>query len=257
VPHPEDPAHPYVIGVHFPGRQVFAQLWRAQVGRIPLYLLDTNLPQNNDADRFIAGNLYGGDSETRIQQEIVLGIGGIHALAGLGITPTVCHMNEGHRRLSGFGAGAPAGAGAGADLLRGRRGDRGRQPVYRRTRPVPAGFDIFSSDQMRRYFEHYAREVNLPFPEFLDRGRVVPGNSSEQFNMAALAFRHARYINGVSRLHGEVTREMVQPAWPGYPQNEIPVARSPTASTPPSFLSKEMTDLLDNYFPDGWREDPA
>jgi starch phosphorylase len=224
VPHVDGSGKNYVIAVNFPGRQVFAQVWRAQVGRIPLFLLDTNLPQNGDADRHIAGNLYGGDTETRIQQEIVLGIGGIHALAGMGITPTVCHMNEGHsaflalervRRLvqeKGLSYAEAVEATAAGNL-------------FTTHTPVPAGFDIFSADQMKRYFEAYTTEVKLPFPEFLDRGRVHPGNSNEQFNMAALAFRHARYINGVSKLHGEVTRHMVQPAWPDWPQNEVPVGQ--------------------------------
>jgi len=253
---PDDASRPFVIGVNFPGRQVFAQVWKAQVGRVPLYLLDTNLPQNNEHDRHIAGNLYGGDTETRIQQEIVLGIGGIHALAGLGITPTVCHMNEGHsaflalervRRLvqeKGLSYYEAVEATAAGNL-------------FTTHTPVPAGFDIFSADQMKRYFEAYASEVKLPFPEFLDRGRVHPGNQTEQFNMAALAFRHARYINAVSKLHGHVARHMVQPAWPDFPQDEVPVGSITNGIHTRSFLSKEMDDLLDGYFPPGWHENPG
>jgi starch phosphorylase len=237
---------PYVIGVNFPGRVVWAQVWRAQVGRIPLFLLDTNLPQNSEADRHIAGNLYGGDLETRIQQEIVLGIGGIHALAEMGIHPTVCHMNEGHsaflalervrrlvqeKKISYDEAAEVAGAGS----------------LFTTHTPVPAGFDIFPPDLMRRYFGGYAGELGISFDELLDKGRVRPGDAGENFNMAALALRHARYINGVSKLHGEVTRRMVQPAWPGFPETEVPVASVTNGIHKRSFLSAEMAELLDRY----------
>lgn len=250
---------PLVIGVNFPGRQVFVQIWRAQVGRVPLFLLDTNLPQNNEADRHIAGNLYGGDNETRIQQEIVLGIGGVHALAAMDITPTVCHMNEGHsaflalERIRRFVheeglsfAEAVEAASAGN--------------LFTTHTPVPAGFDIFPEPLLRKYFENYAGEVGLPFHDLLDRGRVHVGNSSENFNMAVLAFRHARYINGVSKLHGHVSRQMVQPAWPDFPLGEVPVGSVTNGVHTRSFLSGEMADLLDKYLGEPHAEnlaDPA
>ena len=149
---------PVTISVDFPGRSVHVQVWKAQVGRIPLYLLDTNLPQNNESDRHIAGNLYGGDNETRIQQEIVLGIGGVHALAAMGITPTVCHMNEGHsafmaleriRRLiqeEGLTFVEASEAAAAGNL-------------FTTHTPVPAGFDLFPEDLMRHYFSNLRRHA--------------------------------------------------------------------------------------------------
>ena len=247
---------PFVIAINFPGRQVFAQVWKAQVGRVPLYLLDTNLPQNAEPDRHIAGNLYGGDLETRIQQEIVLGIGGVHALAGMGITPTVCHMNEGH---SAFLA-----------LERVRRLIQEKGLSYREAAeiasagniftthtPVPAGIDIFPTDLMRKYFEHYAGELGVSFAELVNLGRVRPGDPSENFNMATLAMNHARYVNGVSRLHGEVTRKMVRSAWAQFPEDEVPVGSITNGIHTRSFLSEEMGQLLDRYLGMHWAENPA
>lgn len=238
--------NPVRISVEFPGRWVQAQIWKAQVGRIPLYLLDTNLPENNEADRHIAGNLYGGDNETRIQQEIVLGIGGMHALAAMGIKPTVCHMNEGHsaflslervRRLlheDGMTFAEATEAAAAGNL-------------FTTHTPVPAGFDIFPADLMYKYFAPYMDDLNLSFDEIMDRGRRSPGDPNEPFNMAVLAFRHARYINGVSKLHGEVTRQMAQPNFPDLPLNEIPVGSVTNGIHTRSFTSGEMCELLDKY----------
>ena len=237
---------PFTIDVNFPGRQVKALVWKAQVGRIPLYLLDTNLPQNSEADRYIAGNLYGGDNETRIQQEIVLGIGGIHALSAMGITPTVCHMNEGHsaflalervrrlmhdKGLTFVEAAEAAGAGN----------------LFTTHTPVPAGFDLFPNELMHRYFEAYANDVDLSWEEMMGRGQVRQGDPNEKFNMAVLAFRHARYVNGVSKLHGEVSRQMVQPSCPGFPLDEVPVGSVTNGIHTRTFVSSEMADLLDAY----------
>jgi starch phosphorylase len=234
------------IAVDFPGRKVHAQVWKAQVGRIPLYLLDTNLPQNSEQDRHIAGNLYGGDNETRIQQEIVLGIGGVMALHAMGIKPTVCHMNEGHsaflalerirRRVNEEGLTFAQAAEASA-----------AGNVFTTHTPVPAGFDLFPGDLMYRYFGEFAPTVKLSFDELMDRGRVNGGDPNEKFNMAALAFRHARYINGVSKLHGEVTRKMVQPSWPEFPLDEVPVGSVTNGIHTQSFLSGEMCQLLEKY----------
>jgi starch phosphorylase len=237
---------PFTIDVQFPGRYVKAQVWKAQVGRVPLYLLDTNLPENNEHDRYIAGNLYGGDNETRIQQEIVLGIGGIHALAAMGITPTVCHMNEGHsaflalervrrlvhdKGLSFVEAAEAAGAGN----------------LFTTHTPVPAGFDLFPDELMRKYFEAYAGDVGLSWAELMARGRVRQDDPDEKFNMAVLAFRHARYINGVSKLHGEVSRKMAQSSFAGLPLDEVPVGSVTNGIHTRSFLAREMAELLDRH----------
>jgi starch phosphorylase len=237
---------PVKIAVNFPGRQVYVQVWKVRVGRISLFLLDTNLPENSEADRYIAGNLYGGDNETRIQQEIILGIGGVHALAAMGILPTVCHMNEGHsaflalervRRLvdeKGLAFAEAIEAAAAGNL-------------FTTHTPVPAGFDKFPSDLMYRYFEGYINDVHIPFEDLMARGRINQGDTTEPFNMAVLAGRHARYINGVSKLHGEVSRKMVQPIYAGIPLNEVPVGSVTNGIHTRTVLSSEMASLLDTY----------
>ena len=239
--------YPFTIDVNFPGRQVHIQVWKAQVGRIPLYLLDTNLPQNSEADRHIAGNLYGGDNETRIQQEIVLGIGGIHALAAMGIKPTVCHMNEGHSAFMSLERVRRLIAEKGLTFLEASEA-AGAGNLFTTHTPVPAGFDLFPPQLMAKYFSDYAHDLKLTsFRDLMDRGRIAQGDGTEKFNMAVLAFRQARYVNGVSALHGEVSRQMAQPSWPGFPLDEVPVGSVTNGIHTRSFLSGEMADLLDNY----------
>jgi len=247
---PIEPVQPdgkrLVIAVDFPGRKVHAQVWKAQVGRIPLYLLDTNLPENAEADRHIAGNLYGGDNETRIQQEIVLGIGGVQALYAMGIPPTVCHMNEGHSAFLALERIRHLVQEKGLTFVQAAEAAAAGNLFTTHT-PVPAGFDLFPADIMGRYFGGYASYLGLSFDELMDRGRIRQGDPNEKFNMAALAFRHARYINGVSALHGEVTRKMVQPNWPDFPLNEVPVGHVTNGIHTPTFLSEEMVVLLEKY----------
>jgi starch phosphorylase len=244
---PGEDGAPFLIAVTFPGRQVWARIWKAQVGRIALYLLDTNQAENSEADRYIAGNLYGGDNETRIQQEIVLGIGGIHALAAMNIHPAVCHMNEGHsaflaleriRRLiveKGLSFSDASEAAAAGNL-------------FTTHTPVPAGFDLFPYDLMTKYFTQYASEaLGIRFEELMDRGRRNQGDADEKFNMAVLAFRHARYVNGVSKLHGVVSRQMAQASFPDLPLDEVPVGSVTNGIHTASFTSSEMADLLTRH----------
>lgn len=233
------------ITVDFPGRPVHVAIWKAQVGRIPLYLMDTNLTENNEADRHIAGNLYGGDQETRIQQELVLGVGGIQALAALGIEPDVCHMNEGHsaflalervRRLQET-SGLPFEEAANATAA---------SHLFTTHTPVPAGFDIFPADLVWKYFGEYAPKLGISFDTLLDRGRA-PLMDPGKFNMAVLAFRHARYINGVSKLHGHVSRQMAHPVWQEFPLDEVPIGHVTNGIHTPTFTSRQMQALLDQY----------
>ena len=245
--------HPLTIGVEFPGRTVYAQVWRVQVGRIPLYLMDTNIPQNNPADQNITDQLYGGDTEMRLRQELILGIGGLRALTALGITPTVCHMNEGH---SAFMA-----------LERTRMLMQDKGLSYREAQelvaagnlftthtPVPAGFDVFNSELLKTYFSNYVTQLGLTFDEFLGLGRVNKTDSAEQFNMAVLALRHAHSCNGVSALHGDVTRRMAQAGYPGFPKDEVPVGHVTNGIHTASFISSEMEELLNQYLGSHWDE---
>lgn len=245
---------PVTITVDFPDRSVQAQVWKAQVGRVALYLLDTNLPENDPRDHNITHELYGGDKETRIQQEIMLGIGGFRALHALGIQPTVCHMNEGHSAFLALERARLFMAKTGCNY------DMARQVtsagnVFTTHTPVPAGFDIFHPALVQVYFENYAASLGLDFDEFMALGRVDGTDKESGFNMAVLAMKHAPYVNGVSALHGRVSREMMEPLWPGFRASEVPVSSVTNGIHTRSWLSKGMTDLLDKYLGENWSKD--
>ncbi len=247
---------PLTIQVQFPGRPIFAQVWQAQVGRIPLYLLDTNIDANRRSeDRHITEQLYGGDREMRLQQEILLGIGGYRALEALGVQPTVYHMNEGHsaflalehiRHLmaSRHLAFAEARELASASL------------VFTTHTPVEAGHDYFSPEQMDRYFGDYARQLGLSREDFLALGRIHSQDQSE-FCMTVLALRLSSHSNGVSKLHGEVSRRMWAGLWPGTPVDEVPIRHITNGVHFRSWTSEEMNRLYDRYLGPSWREEPA
>lgn len=253
----KDPdGQPVCVQIPFPGRQVFACIWKAQVGRVPLFLLDTNLPLNDPHDRAITDKLYGGDIETRIQQEIVLGIGGYRALQAMRLSPTIYHMNEGHaaflglervreimeREQSSFSVACEA---ASAGL------------VYTSHTPVPAGHDYFSPDLIEKYFPEYMAAFGLSLHEFLAIGRQNLDNESEAFCMTILALRLASYSNGVSELHGDVTRTMWRGIWPGLPVDEIPIGRITNGIHLNSWIAPEMGALYDQYIGEEWRHEPA
>jgi starch phosphorylase len=252
----DDSGAEVIVDVDLPGRKVYAQIWKVQVGRIPLYLLDTNIEQNSAVDRRITAALYAGDRELRIQQEIMLGIGGMRALHALGIQPTVCHMNEGHSAFLG-----PERARMEMDELKlsyyEARQLAAAGNVFTTHTPVPAGFDRFDPGLMDRYFRDYVQKLGLSFDEFMRYGRDNPNDPGSQFNMAHLAARHSSYANGVSRLHGEVTRRMAQPVWAGFPLEEVPIGHVTNGIHMPSWISAEMSAVLDRYLGPKWSEDPA
>jgi starch phosphorylase len=247
---------PLTVEVEYPGRVVKAQVWRAQVGRVPLYLLDTNIADNRPEDRDITDQLYGGDHDLRIRQEILLGIGGIRALAALGLRPAVYHMNEGHsaflalerirslmqeNQLSFAEAREAAAAGH----------------VFTTHTPVPAGIDWFHPDLVDHYFSFYYPRLCLSRHEFLGLGRMNPGDASGYFCMAILAMRLANKVNGVSQLHARVSREMWQEVWPQVPQDEVPILGITNGIHPRSWISHDMADLYDRYLGPRWIERPA
>ncbi len=247
---------PLAVRVEFPGRQVTAKIWKAQVGRIPLYLLDTNVKENTPEDRKITGALYGGDRELRMQQEIVLGIGGYRALEAVGFRATVCHMNEGHSAFLGMERTRTLMAEHGLSYHAARQMAAAGN-VFTTHTPVPAGFDLFDPGLMEKYFRAYAETLGLPFSRLLAFGRQRPEDPHEPFNMAYLAARHSSYSNGVSRLHGEVTRKMAQPMWPGYPLHEVPIGYVTNGIHARSWISMEMNQLLGRYLGPRWAEEPG
>jgi glycogen phosphorylase len=245
---------PVVVDVNLAGHPVYAQVWRVQVGRVSLYLLDTNFAQNSRTeDRDITDQLYGGDREMRIRQEIVLGIGGYRALKALGLTPSVYHMNEGHSAFLALEhvqnlmqkyamSFAEARELAAASL------------VFTTHTPVKAGHDYFSDELMNRYFGDTARQLGLSQPDFLNLGRT---EGVGEFCMTVLALRLASRSNGVSKLHGEVSRQMWQSLWPNVPVDEIPIGHITNGVHFRSWISLELNQLYDRYLGPNWREEPA
>jgi starch phosphorylase len=252
----EGPGKALTVLIDFPGRRLLARIWKAQVGRVPLYLLDTNIEENSADDRRITGALYGGDRELRIQQEIVLGIGGMRALHALGIRPGVCHMNEGHSAFLGPER---------ARMLMAELGFSWSEAsqvavagsIFTTHTPVAAGFDRFDPGLVDKYFSQYLKSLGLTVQQFLAFGRQSPSDPNEPFNMAYLAVRHCSYTNGVAKLHGRVTRAMMQPLWPGYPVNEVPVGSVTNGIHTRSWISPEMSALLTRYLGPQWGEKPA
>ncbi len=248
---------PLKIELDFPGRKVYFQVWKIQIGRVPLYLLDTNVPENNDEDKKITRSLYGGNNETRIQQEIVLGIGGIRALHAIGTKPVVCHMNEGH---SAFLA-----------LERIRllmklhnlsfteaRDVNIYANVFTTHTPVPAGIDIFPNELVEKYFgQYYRHELGIADKTFYSLGTIIKDKAPSNFNMAHLAMNMAGYVNGVSKLHGKVSKKMWQSGFIDIPFDEIPIDYVTNGIHTHSHLSNDMQELLYRYLGDKFMRSPS
>lgn len=244
------------IEVEMPDNLVAAQIWSVDVGRLKLYLLDTNIPQNTAENRKITHHLYGGDLEMRIQQEILLGVGGYRALEVLGLQPTVYHMNEGHSAFLGV-----------ERILRLMETKRlsfqearllaSASLVFTSHTPVAAGHDYFPPALIDRYFSKLIRRLGISHTEFLGLGRKDPTNEAEDFCMTVLALRLASYSNGVSQLHGSVTRRMWNQIWEGIPESEVPIGHVTNGVHFRSWVSFEMNQLYDRYLGPKWREEPA
>ncbi|PYL14839.1 MAG: alpha-glucan phosphorylase, partial [Verrucomicrobia bacterium] len=240
-----------LISVRILDREVFAKIWQLQVGRVSLYLLDTETPENNAEDRLITAELYGGDLEMRMRQEIMLGIGGVKALSALGIEPDVFHMNEGHsaflalerirlnvveRKLDFYSALQVVAA----------------ANVFTTHTPVPAGNDSFPREMMRKYFAQFAKELNIPFDELFSFGQTRV-NPSDPFSMTILALRLSRHANGVSKLHGEVTRSLWKDVWTGVPVHEVPITSITNGVHTKTWMAPEFSALYRKYLRD-WEE---
>jgi glycogen phosphorylase len=247
---------PLMVEVDFPGRKVYAQIWKAQVGRNNLYLLDTNVAQNSDSDKLITGELYGGDIEKRIQHEIILGIGGVRALKVLNITPTVFHMNEGHsaflalERIRGYMEENNLSFNQAKELTKAGN-------IFTTHTPVPAGIDRFPVKLMENYFSNYFPYFKISKTKFCKLGKLHTAESSEKFSMAILAIRLASHINGVSKLHKKVSRKMWQDLWKGIPENEVPISSVTNGIHPNSYISKDLAGLYDRYLGPTWQKKPA
>lgn len=211
---------PLEVRVPMPGREVALRAWCARVGRVRLYLLDADVPQNAQEDRDITRNLYGGDSETRIRQEIVLGRGGVRLLRALGVRPAVYHMNEGHAAFLTLERTSRMVKGQGLPFEAARE-YVAQTTLFTTHTPVPAGHDRFGEDLVRRYFGDAEDWVGLPWERFFALGQAAPGGG--EFNMTYLAMHFAGYVNGVSRLHGIASQRLLHPFWPGLLAREVPI----------------------------------
>jgi starch phosphorylase len=251
----DDSGNPLQVTVTLKDQHVRCLIWRIDVGRIPLYLLDTNANDNPPDCRLITAHLYVGDREMRLQQEIVLGIGGVRALKALGIEPTVIHMNEGHSAFAALER---------INILRRETDlsfDAAREIVLASTvftthTPVPAGNEVFDPNLVRAYFEDYLKDLGLNFRVLVGYGRVDPWNDAEPFGMTPLALRLSAHTNGVSRLHGRVSQAMWQKVWPDNPVEDVPIDYVTNGIHVPTWISGEMAALFDRYLGPDWAEDP-
>ena len=240
-----------LISVRILDREVFAKIWQLQVGRVNLYLLDTDIPENNAEDRLITAELYGGDLEMRMRQEIVLGIGGVKALTALGIEAEVFHMNEGHsaflalerirlnvveKKLDFYSALQVVAA----------------ANVFTTHTPVPAGNDSFPREMMRKYFGGFAKELQISFDELFRFGQSSV-NPVDAFSMTILALRMSRHANGVSKLHGEVSRSLWKDVWAGVPVHEVPITSITNGVHTKTWMAPEFSALYRKYLGD-WEE---
>ncbi len=247
---------PVTIQVPLCDREIAARIWSISVGRIKIYMLDTDVPSNSPHDRQITSHLYGGSIETRLQQEIVLGMGGIRMLKKLGKPPTVCHMNEGHsafmavERLLDLVQEENMNFDEALEAVR-------ATSIFTTHTPVPAGIDRFPEDLMRRYFTGIADRLGIGIDRFLDLGRIQAGNHAEEFCMAVLAIKMASQTNGVSKLHGEVSRKMWGDIWPQIPRHEVPITHVTNGIHTLGWLSGEMSRLYERYLGSRWRDEPT
>ncbi|MBP6058950.1 MAG: alpha-glucan family phosphorylase [Nitrosomonas sp.] len=236
------------VEVALPQRQVTVKIWQAKIGHVMLYLLDTDLPENSPQDRYITHNLYGGDRIMRIEQEIILGMGGVRALQALGIKPTIWHINEGHaafmilERIHNL-------AQQGLDFASALE-SVAVNTVFTTHTAVPAGHDHFSADIMHTYFDDFYHSLNITREEFMALGHAA---GSPDFNMTALAIHGSRTHNGVSKIHGDVSASICRDLWPQIEPEENPITYITNGVHVPTFLAQEWSDLFDRYLGHEWR----
>ncbi|PYS62274.1 MAG: alpha-glucan phosphorylase [Acidobacteria bacterium] len=249
----DETGRPMLVEVSMRGRLVRARAWLADVGRIRLYLLDTDVAENEEVDRLVTGHLYGGDRETRLVQEKMLGIGGARLLRKLGLQPSVFHLNEGHSAFLTLELTRELIESEGLDFAAASERVRERC-VFTTHTPVAAGHDEFSADLIDKAFGNwYETALGLSREEFLALGRVN-GSSEEAFGLTPLALRMCHSTNGVSRKHGEVSRELWQKMWPNRSPNEVPITSITNGVHPGTWVAPVMRRLYEQHVGDDWIE---
>lgn len=242
---------PIMVTIETRTGKLMAKVWKIQVGRVPLYLMDSNVEGNRPEDRTLTSRLYGGDERTRIRQELLLGVGGVKALQTLGITPGVYHLNEGH---SAFGP---------LEVIRHRMAEEGlhfddalrevaMQSVFTTHTPVPAGHDRFSPELVEEHLGPLRDQLGLSYEQFMSLGRVDPQNPTEPFCMTVIGLKLSRTANAVSQLHGHVSRRMWSHLWPWRVESEIPIGHITNGVHSSSWLAEQMRNFYDRLFPANW-----
>jgi starch phosphorylase len=243
-----------IVSVKMPGAVVSIKVWHMNVGRTKLYLLDTNIPQNpEEGYRDITDQLYGGDSHTRIRQEIVLGIGGLRALRAMGLKPNVFHMNEGHSAFMPLERIRLLMAEEKLTFEEAFEAARASN-IFTTHTSVPAGIDLFDGGLVYEYLRPYCEDAGIPIEQLFALGRRNPADNGERYSMAILAMKSSAYRNAVSALHGEVSQEMWGDLWPGLPTPEVPITSVTNGIHLPTMLYGELAQLYDQYLQPDWRE---
>jgi len=250
----EESGRPLTISVEYPGRCVVTQVWCVSIGRVKLYLLDTNIPANSSADRMITSILYGGDRELRIRQEIMLGIGGLKALSAMNITPTVCHMNEGHAAFMALERIRELQSAKNMSFDEAMETTKAGN-VFTMHTSVKAGLDEFNVALMDKYFGDYFPKLGINRERFLSLGRILPDDDGETFKMTILALRLSGYTNGVSKLHSQIARGIWGSIWPGLPLDEVPIIPITNGIHIKNWLSGEMNSLYERYLGTNWADE--
>jgi len=235
------------VTVALPGRNLYAKVWKLDVGRIPLYLMDCDIEDNSEADRFITHQLYGGDWDTRFKQELLLGVGGIRVIKALGLSPDLYHCNEGHaafigiERLRLLVTEKRFSFDQALEIVRATQ-------LFTTHTPVPAGHDAFSEDVLRAYIPHYAERLNIPWNTFMNLGRFIENKPDEKFSMSVLAGKLSQEMNGVSLIHGRVSREMFAGMYEGFFADELHIGYVTNGVHLPTWASPKWQDLYKNIF---------
>lgn len=242
----------YTVSLSMPGRRITARIWKCEVGRTELYLLDTDHEMNLEEDRSITHHLYGGDLENRLKQEMLLGIGGVRALKALGFKPDLYHCNEGHaamlglERLNNYINEQDLSFSEALELVR-------SSSLFTTHTPVPAGHDAFTEDMLRQYMGHYPDRLKITWDQLLNLGKTNPEDHNEKLSMSVLAANLSQEVNGVSWLHSEVSKDIFAPMWPGYLPCEAHIGYVTNGVHFPSWASSRIKELYYKYFGEEFR----
>ncbi len=242
---------PITIAIETHAGTLRARAWKAQVGRISLLLLDSKVDGNSESDRALTSRLYGGDARVRIRQELLLGVGGVRAVAAMGLHPSVLHLNEGHSAFAGLEMARSLMESEGLPFGEAAR-TVARMTVFTTHTPVAAGHDRFPAALVEEHLGKVRESLHLSPEDFLGLGRVYPGDANEPFCMTVLALKLDRHANGVSALHGQVSREMWHPLYPNRPEEEVPIGHITNGVHVRSWVAPQMHQLFDRHLGPDW-----